>query len=128
MLIARFPDESNGTPDCHCCLRGEHEEKDMAMKRRPKEPKRVAIVYKPVGDEPYVTELFAEGHKHRRYRKIYDGNDELNCATALVGGYVERVHLGGRAFLFCNENGLLIGLPKNSCGFVGDFFIRPFRK
>jgi hypothetical protein len=60
---------------------------------------------------------------HPGYRVIYEDNERFNCATALVGGFVELVHVAGNTFARCNEYGLLQNLPPNACGFVGDFFI-----
>lgn len=52
----------------------------------------------------------------------------LESMQKLVGGYIERVNVGNGMALYCNEEGLLIGLPPNGTPykgqqFVGDYFI-----
>jgi hypothetical protein len=46
----------------------------------------------------------------------------LESMQKLVGGYIEMVHLGGGISAVCNEEGIMLGLPQNACGFLGDFF------
>lgn len=89
-------------------------------KPRRKGPKRVEIIYKPVGDEPYVTELF-EAARRKDPAKFVEG-DELTASQILVGGCIDMVWIGGRTNIVVNDDGLLEGLPENCCGYVGDIF------
>ena len=89
------------------------------VKQRKATPK-VEVVVKKVGDQPYVTELLVAGITPTSGIMRWDSDKE--AAGYLVGGSPEWVHVGGKIHACVNGNGLLRGLPYNSCGFLGDFF------
>ena len=44
---------------------------------------------------------------------LQDVPNELKNLQVVVGGYLESVTIDSRLVLFCNEDGLSLGLPKN---------------
>lgn len=73
--------------------------------------KMIRVLYKPVG-------------KPLEERRI---PNTLEACQELVGGYIEVVHIAENVICIVNEEGLILGLPKNPLGkrfpFVGDWFI-----
>lgn len=53
-------------------------------------------------------------------------DNDLESMYRIVGGYIEIVNIGGGYQAIVNEEGALIGLPQNACGFVGDFFFTKY--
>lgn len=56
----------------------------------------------------------------RPVEELIDGS--LESWQAIVGGYVQMIHLGGGISVACNEDGMMLNLPQNACGLLGDFF------
>jgi hypothetical protein len=67
----------------------------------------IRVVLIRTGEKPEVREI--------------DGS--LGSMQALVNGDIEMHHMGGNFQLVCNEDGMALGLPQNSCGILGDYFI-----
>lgn len=70
------------------------------------------VIVVPVNGEPYVDDVKG-----------------LKGMQAVVGGYIESVTVAKNVSLICNEEGLLVGLPRNRFvedvgGFIcGDFLV-----
>lgn len=65
--------------------------------------------------------IIVEPHKDPRVAVIGNSLEELQ---AVVGGYIEAVHpYKEPVVVVCNEEGLLLDLPKNRLGIFGTFFV-----
>ena len=47
----------------------------------------------------------------------------LKFLQEAVGGYIECVPIGPDVSVYCNEDGIALGLKPNCCGFLGDIII-----
>ena len=56
--------------------------------------------------------------------KVEEIDGSLESMQAIVGGYVEAVHVHALrgVDLFCNEDGIELELPGNGCGIRGSYF------
>lgn len=57
------------------------------------------------------------------FREIITEND-LKSLQRLVGGYIETVTLATDACVICNEEGRIMGMPRN-CNYCGIDFVGP---
>lgn len=57
------------------------------------------------------------------FREIITEND-LKSLQRLVGGYIETVTLATDACIICNEEGRIMGMPRN-CNYCGIDFVGP---
>jgi hypothetical protein len=67
----------------------------------------IKVVYKDVGELPCVWYM----------------NDTLEAMQQLVGGQIEEHNLGDGLLLMCNEDGKINGMPENSLGIAGPYFV-----